>query len=170
MAKTPRGLSDASLRAAAMPKTEPLLHELRRGDLVELTWREPGGSETTVTGWFQSVGNGGLILLTRSSDGADYQVSTDCLIGLRRPNPEVAMRAGQYGGDLGPVGEPVVFGHSPLTVVFYGAYGTAYAWSANPSSPTPSLEDMALVDRAVLRAMARDIIARLDRAEEALHD
>lgn len=59
--------------------------------------------------------------------------------------------------------EKVVIGHTPMSLVFYGAYGTAYAWNGDPNAPRPDLITAPLVDRAVLRAMAEDVIAQLDR-------
>lgn len=61
--------------------------------------------------------------------------------------------------------DKVVFGHTPLTIVFYGGFGAAYAWNGNPDSPWPEIGDMPLVDRAVFRALAANVIAEIDRAE-----
>lgn len=138
------------------------LADLRPADLVRITYRDhPDGPEVTVTGRFNHRSDT-VIHLVRSSDGALYQVQARNVTGMEVITPD---QLTVEDARLGPRGEPFVFAHTPLSVVFYGAYGAGYSWRGDPSAPRPSVADMPLVDRAVLRALAVDIIAELDRAE-----
>jgi hypothetical protein len=124
---------------------------LRAGDLIRVTYDPRDAPEPqTVVGTFTREHNR-LLNLARDTDGAMFQVPVEDVLAC-----ELITAVGPFPHDR------VVFDHSPLTLVFYGGFGTAYAWSGDPTSPRPDVANMGLVDRAAFRALAESVIADLD--------